>query len=793
MGVRTMKNSNLKRLRECLVVNNTPQTYQKLDSIPENLKECVENSHRRLRESAELSQNSLIKTAVHLKESLESDSDKQLLDEIIAELKKNKTVKNDQSLWKFPVARINTPEEPNGNGRAYTLPLWKNVVENQRDIWQGGVGLADHPIADDDPGEFKTSAIIWYDMMIDEANKLIWAIGSFVGTYGRLAQEIIEKGGKVGFSTSGFGEMMRDGVTVNPDTYQIERVADIVTNPSQSVYGLYTEAPHEKIDTNIEYSKQRKEPQSETAEEDQSLFEESKTRSQIVDAVKLQENIKDMKTEDIEDMKESKAEEKEVLNESATNKEKEEVKLEESKIAENEKSVKTPLSPIEKSIIFKYTENLTSEAEKIKKPTDRLKEVTKILKMVEEQGDDELRAKVLESLVAAKENLEKLAEQAADISEEFGDLDALKENVKDITKQGLLLNEQVKDYKVLAEALTESNRKLKEENKKLALRQKLKENAKKHTSMREANVALAAEKKIDALREQIEGLKKDNAELSQRLDESGKANRHLMDKNDRISSRLDISKSRFDETNADLKAKYDESIEENKRLSEENSRLNEKIKSLKEGKSVSSFNENELSESLDVAMEELKRLREEYASATQKFNDANAQLVESNKKIEVLLKNNDRLATSNKMLREKTQGIASEFAAYKEDQKIENHLEKPFESQVGSQLNFRENRGIEVENYWQSLRENYGDAVLPYERQIRFAKTYREAFGNFLKYKEAIDSSFGEYEDARVDLNVKGSARRNALKEAGMPMGFQGTTEEINDLEYERMKAKGFI
>ena len=149
-------------------------------------------------------------------------------------------------LYRFPVSKF---DHLNENGRNYPKKLWENVINGQKHIWQNYVGLADHPEGDSD-GEFKNAAVVWHDMEIDPVNKLIWAVASFVGEFGRLAQEIVDAGGRVGFSSSGLGELMYDNQTVNPDTFVIERVADIVLNPSQKVFGDATNS------LNIEYGKQ---------------------------------------------------------------------------------------------------------------------------------------------------------------------------------------------------------------------------------------------------------------------------------------------------------------------------------------------------------------------------------------------------------------------------------------------------------------------------------------------------------------------------------------------------------
>ena len=141
-----------------------------------------------------------------------------------------------KTVWRFPVSRY---DFLNDNNRYYEKRLWERVINEQREAYQGNVGLADHP-KDDDAGSFKEQAIVWLAMGLDESNKVVWAEGIFVGPHGRLAEEILEAGGKVGFSTSGFGELEEGNKSkVRWDSYQLERPADLVLNPSQKVYGRY--------------------------------------------------------------------------------------------------------------------------------------------------------------------------------------------------------------------------------------------------------------------------------------------------------------------------------------------------------------------------------------------------------------------------------------------------------------------------------------------------------------------------------------------------------------------------
>ena len=661
-------------LRECLSMPQSMYQEVKLEDASQTVRESFRAIPQRLTESA--SNDALIKKAMKLRESA---TDKELFDKVIAKLREA-GAGNERKLWKFPVSRFGNK---NGNGRIYPRKLWENVIENQRDVWQGGCGLADHPVEDDDPGEFKTSAIVWLDMMIDDANKLIWAIGTFVGEYGRLAQEIIEAGGRVGFSSSGFGELDPfDKTTINADTYQIERVADIVTNPSQSVFGDIGNA-HEN--TNIEYSKQ-------------SIVESQTPKSKI-----LKENI----------------------NMAAVNAVENKDKLQESTQAP---AAKSEMSKMEKAIILKYVENLTSEAEKIKNPAERLKETNKILEMVEESGDEELKEKVTESLIEARNDLTKMIESAVAVQSELGDLSTLAENVKDVTKQGVLLNEQVKDYESLCHALEEKTQALFNENKTLKAKLELKESAIKSKSLKN-NVSIIK----------------------------------AYEKNDKMVEALTRVESAFNKLQ-----------ENNRKLSVTNTRLE-----AENGKLTTALRESE------AKLKDKLRLNE-----SKKINDMEIT-------INLLKEQVGRLQLKNKALDASLRAKEKEFREFKEDQKMENHIEPKFESYVTDQLNFRENRGIEVEKYWNDLCNQYGEAKMkPFEKSIRGAKTYREAFNNFIKNLSKIEESAAEYEKARISESIGNlKARKEYLEEAGMETKFDKglSVDEINNREYEEMKKKGFI
>lgn len=150
---------------------------------------------------------------------------------------------NSKRLWRFPISKINDANHLNYNGRAYTRKLWENVLNNQSNVWKGRCGLSDHPSEDKSPS-FKDQSILWLDAEIDDTCldkesglPYVFGYGVFVGPYGKMAEEILDYGGGIGFSSSGWGDFLSDKCTVDPDTYEIERLADMVLDPSQGVYG----------------------------------------------------------------------------------------------------------------------------------------------------------------------------------------------------------------------------------------------------------------------------------------------------------------------------------------------------------------------------------------------------------------------------------------------------------------------------------------------------------------------------------------------------------------------------
>jgi len=143
-------------------------------------------------------------------------------------------VTSEVSAWEVPISRYDTE---NANGRIYPRKLWERVIKEQRHIWEGAPMLADHPPENSD-GDPSRICGIWLEARISDDG---YVYGTFVpsGSLGRDLQEHLKNGLRAGTSSSGFGELLRDNKTVDPETYMIERLSDWVLTPSQGTYFTY--------------------------------------------------------------------------------------------------------------------------------------------------------------------------------------------------------------------------------------------------------------------------------------------------------------------------------------------------------------------------------------------------------------------------------------------------------------------------------------------------------------------------------------------------------------------------
>ena len=737
-----------------------------VDSLPENIKESYsEIQSKSLKES--VNTKALIKEVLSLQENTFSETEKQILSKVVNKLKENGTT-NGPKLYKFPVARINDADHPNLNGRVYTRELWDNVINKQQDNWKGLCGLSDHPEGDD-PGQFKQSSIVWLDMMIDDLNKIVWAIGSFVGQYGHLAQEIIEAGGRIGFSSSGFGELMMDGKTVNPDTYQIERVADIVLNPSQGVYGDVTDEQH----PNIEYTSQK---------------------AVVAEAIKeipnnkLSENI----------AAETPAPQaKEPL--SAILKEKENTNLEinsvvpetngeNKEMAENVENKKAlVLSEAEEKKLKKYIKQFLTESNDIHNPIDRLKELDEIMEMVESGEIHDLKEDIEKELIAERARLEEMVKDAQSIQDEFGvsakvfaenakkvaqvadaleeENNNLKESAQKAEKESTLLTEQTHDFETLCAALTERVQTLFTENKKLK---------KENNVLTVENAALRDKaSKVTCLMKEATGLKADNQKLKLKAD-----------LRTRKSAALQES---VNEKTAIIEQKNRKLVAELNNLKETNASLESSNKKFEKKYAILVTRYKELADKLSI-VEADKRKFEETCQKTQAALDES--VAEYNKLKETAVKV-AKVAKSTKVENEK---VKEQVKGLLSDSPLDyGFYEGADHNRMKGFVNFRENHGVQIEDYWNDLVQKYGEAIMPFENRIRGAKTLEEAHSQFLFNMSKIDENAARAADMLMDPAVPQSFRETVNASNGYVEETEAVSEEDADARFRSSLPKGWI
>ena len=138
---------------------------------------------------------------------------------------------NALAVYTFPISR---PDQKNLNNRVYPSKLWENQILKKRG--EGAFGLMDHPSGDSD-GSTKDIWCVWRNLRFSQDKKLILADAYLFGFWGKQVLEALEAGGRVGLSSSGWGEFLDDNTTLNSETYELERPADFVLNPSYEVFG----------------------------------------------------------------------------------------------------------------------------------------------------------------------------------------------------------------------------------------------------------------------------------------------------------------------------------------------------------------------------------------------------------------------------------------------------------------------------------------------------------------------------------------------------------------------------
>jgi hypothetical protein len=132
------------------------------------------------------------------------------------------------AVYRFPFTR---PGQKNLNNRIYPYELWDRVFQQNLIT----PSLVNHPEDDGDP------ARIWAVMKNGGYNqdRTLGLVDCCIidNEFGKTAIGVLAAGAGIGLSSSGLGDFGADGITVSPDTFELERWADWVCQPSYSVFG----------------------------------------------------------------------------------------------------------------------------------------------------------------------------------------------------------------------------------------------------------------------------------------------------------------------------------------------------------------------------------------------------------------------------------------------------------------------------------------------------------------------------------------------------------------------------
>lgn len=444
---------------------------------------------------------------------------------IIAKVTKNLMEKglNPPTLWKFPISRVNTVEEPNINGRVYTDELWENVLNNQRDQWQYNTGLSDHP---EDDGHFRDQGIVWLDGL--KENGIVFGIGALVGDVGKLAEQIMSVGGKIGFSTAGYGEVLAEGI-VDPNSYEIERFADLVLNPSQGVFGNSEDQVGGKSMTTENKENTMKKTVNESVKA-KSLLEDEEVENQ-------NEEAEDQNTEDEEGSKEAETEEGSEENSEETT-ESEDGESEDAEEGNEESDEEEEDTLSEQLIVQHYSKKI---AEQAKRPGREWQEKIHVLESLvaklkkenlSEKNKKVLNSKIasiIESIMKETEKVIQIGYDAKDVCESVG-----------ITNIKMLENvhEKIEEMAALEECLVKSK---KEADKYKSLYE---DKEAKFVDFAKESYATAEEleeatKRRDHLSSKVVEQKKQIEQLNRRISILESRNSKLQSKNDQLSDLLE--------------------------------------------------------------------------------------------------------------------------------------------------------------------------------------------------------------------------------------------------------------
>lgn len=412
------------------------------------------------------------------------EADNEKLEEAFSEenkkLLESKNIEETEKVWRVPISRYGVL---NGNGRVYNKKLWENVIKNQKDTWYGSPCLMDHP-SDDSAGDPSKICGVWVDLDIDKDPDKGFVYGYLIPS-GRLGEDLkdhVKKHLRAGLSSSGFGRLLSDGKTVDPDTYEIERIADFVLLPSQQVYFGIDENNHIK---NIS-------PVLESNDNPGSMHESSQVENKTTNNIYKENIVKDS-----------------------------------AKIAK-----------LEEKKFRRDMESFLEEAIAIKDPQERLQEFREIKSYLEDGACPDLKEQIEQKIAEEEEYIKTAIKEKAEFKEKF-DVDSPKELEEKLTKiveESSSFNKEAQDWKAVAEKLqsklNEKNKELEERptnqfveylnNKIEALENQLKDYKGKFVefAQKATKEASSLKESRGSVQKELEDVKKEKQELTEQLNKA---------------------------------------------------------------------------------------------------------------------------------------------------------------------------------------------------------------------------------------------------------------------------------
>lgn len=649
------------------------------------------------------------------KESI-SDKDYKLLE--------SKEINSEDSVWVIPISRYNVK---NCNGRKYSASLWRHVIEEQRDTWYGAPCLVDHP-SDDSSGDPSRICGVWVGMDMDDDPKEGFVYGYLILS-GRLGEDIkqhVKNHLRCGVSSSGYGRLLSDNETVDPETFFLERPGDIVLQPSQQVYFGIDETGEGVKNISPKLKPEKKNDYSYNSYNPYSVNESTETKNNSQPEEERDSNIDG--------------------NTTITNNNQQTI------IKENNKVVKdSKIAKLEEKKFRRDMESFLEEAESIKDPQERLQEFREIKSYLEDGACPDLREKIEQKIATEEEYIKAAIREKSELKEKFDvdNIKGLEEKITKIVEDKSLLEQDARDWKKVSEKLQD---KLNEAHKELndrptqayveylntkidSIKKELEETAKKAYSLvkkfSESNNSY--KKEITNLEEKIKGLE---AEKSNMFDELKTAHANAASSNV-IAERAENDKKNSDNSLRSLTESYN-----NLRAHYEKAILD--IKKINEEKECQCKKDKEEKESLEA---QIKDLNEKNMSLLKVIADQR-DLIEQKIKNENLL--SEKVASQKDQLSQMASELkTSQFELYGE--KTKNVRKAKVE-------------GSPIVNYYESLYENYGNAVVPFKESILRSRTLKDAQNVFYtKVLPSLKESV-EIDEMRLPENAPLSKKMEVMK-----------------------------